>query len=30
VDAVRVLPSDIGDVPSLEGEDPDPEAVGAG
>jgi spermidine/putrescine transport system ATP-binding protein len=30
VDALRVLPSDIGDAPSLEGEEPDPEAVAAG
>jgi spermidine/putrescine transport system ATP-binding protein len=30
VDALRVLPSDIGDAPSLEGEEPDPETVAAG
>ena len=30
VDALRVLPSGIGDAPSLKGEEPDPEAVGAG
>jgi spermidine/putrescine transport system ATP-binding protein len=30
VDALRVLPSGIGDVPSLEGEEPDPETVAAG
>jgi spermidine/putrescine transport system ATP-binding protein len=30
VDALRVLPSRIGDAPSLEGEEPDPETVAAG
>ena len=30
VDALRVLPSGIGDAPSLEGEEPDPETVAAG
>ena len=30
VDALRVLPSDNGDAPSLEGEEPDPETVPAG
>ena len=30
VDALRVLPSAIGDAPSLEGEEPDPETVAAG
>jgi hypothetical protein len=30
VDALRVLPSDIGDAPSLPGEEPDPETVAAG
>jgi spermidine/putrescine transport system ATP-binding protein len=30
VDALRVLPSDIGDAPSLKGEEPDPETVTAG
>jgi spermidine/putrescine transport system ATP-binding protein len=30
VDALRVLPSGIGDAPSLEGEEPDPEAIAAG
>ena len=29
VDALRVLPSGIGDAPSLEGEEPDPETVAA-
>jgi len=30
VDALRVLPSGIGDAPSLKGEEPDPETVAAG
>jgi hypothetical protein len=30
VDALRVLPSGNGDVPSLEGEEPDPHTVAAG
>jgi spermidine/putrescine transport system ATP-binding protein len=30
VDALRVLPSGIGDAPSLKGEEPDPESVAAG
>jgi hypothetical protein len=30
VDALRVLPSDSADAPSLEGEEPDPETVAAG
>jgi spermidine/putrescine transport system ATP-binding protein len=30
VDALRVLPSDVGDAPSLEDEEPDPETVAAG
>jgi spermidine/putrescine transport system ATP-binding protein len=30
VDAVRVLPSGIGDAPSLKGEEPDPEPAAAG
>jgi hypothetical protein len=30
VDALRVLPSDIGDTPRLKGEEPDPETVAAG
>jgi spermidine/putrescine transport system ATP-binding protein len=30
VDALRVLPADTGDAPSLEGEEPDPETVAAG
>jgi len=30
VDALRVLPSDTGDAPSLKGEEPDPETVAAG
>ena len=30
VDALRVLPSGVGDAPSLKGEEPDPETVAAG
>jgi len=30
VDALRVLPSRIGDASSLKGEEPDPETVAAG